>query len=193
MRGSGHRNVMYADSSTVREARAQYFAANGFSDASYTDRWVQIAKLGPIPLGFPNTSSRKRAIPMHDLHHVATGYTTTWIGESEIGAWEIAGGCTNYWAAWVLNAMGFWYGLFAAPRRIYRAFMRGRKSRTLYHLGWDDSLLELSVAELRARIGIVDATAKPAWRDRLAFMGWVALVFLVTFGPIGVALTLWAT
>ena len=53
---------MYADASTVRDARQQYFAANGFSDAGYTDNWVTIAKLGPIPLGFPNTPSRKPAL-----------------------------------------------------------------------------------------------------------------------------------
>ena len=38
----------YADTSSVADARDQYFAANGFSLASYSDRWVKL-KLGPIP------------------------------------------------------------------------------------------------------------------------------------------------
>jgi len=180
---------MYADGSTVRAARAEYFAANGFSDAGYNDSWVTI-KLGPIPLAFPNTSSRKRAVPLHDLHHVATGYTTTWIGESEIGAWEIAGGCTDHFAAWVLNAGGFGYGIVLAPRRIYRAFMRGRKSRTLYHSGWDDSLLELSVGELRKKLALDRADTPPTWRDRLAFAGWVALVSAPAVAAAGLAIAL---
>jgi hypothetical protein len=145
---------MYADSTTVRAARDQYFAANGFSTASYTDPWVSLGKLGPIPIGFPNSASRKRAIPLHDLHHVATGYQTTWIGEAEIAAWEIGGGCSDHWAAWVLNAAAFAYGAVLAPRRVFRAFARGRKSRTLYHTGWDDALLDLSVAELRHRLAL---------------------------------------
>jgi len=190
--GSGHRIVMYADTSSVRDARAQYFAANGFSDALYQDNWVKL-KVGPLPVVFPNTSSRRRALPMHDLHHVATGYSTSLIGEAEIGAWEIAGGCTDHWAAWVLNAGGFAYGVVLAPRRVYRAFMRGRKSRTLYHTGWNDSLLDLSVGELRARIGIDRDLARPSWRDRLAFAGWIALVSIPTLGAIGVALAIWAT
>ena len=122
---------MYADDESVRAAREQYFAANGFSAASYQDAWVKL-KIGPIPIAFPNTSQRKRAIPIHDLHHVATGYATTWAGESEIGAWEIAGSCTNYWAAWALDAGAFGVGMLIAPRRVYRAFVRGRHSRTLY-------------------------------------------------------------
>ena len=80
---------------TVRDARARYFAANGFSEAAYVDAWVRF-KVGPLPVVFPNTRSRKRAVPMHDLHHVATGYGTSLVGEAEIGAWEIAGGCGRF-------------------------------------------------------------------------------------------------
>jgi hypothetical protein len=183
---------MYADDSSVRAARDQYFAANGFSDAGYGDSWVKIGQLGPIPLGFPNTASRKRAIPLHDLHHVATGYTTSWVGECEIGAWEIAGGCTDHWAAWVLNALGFGYGLVLAPRRIYRAFMRGRRSRTLYHQGWDESLLDLSVGELKRRLR-VDSAARPSWRDRLAFAGWICLVSAPTILAAAVVIAMLAS
>lgn len=183
---------MYADSSSVRAAREQYFAANGFSEASYTADWVTLGRLGPIPLGFPNTESRKRAVPIHDLHHVATGYATTFTGEAEIGAWEIAGGCNDYWAAWVLNACSFGYGLVLAPRRVYRAFMRGRKSGTLYHTGWNDSLLDASVADLKARLAIDRADARTTWRDRFAFVGWVLLVSSPTLAVLAIAIALLA-
>jgi hypothetical protein len=170
---------MYAEASRVADARAEYFTANGFSDATYRDHWVRF-KLGPIPVAFPNTASRKRAIPLHDLHHVATGYSTTLVGEAEIGAWEIGGGCANYWAAWVLNGTAFAWGLLLSPRRIYRAFVRGRHSRTLYqsrapadHI---NDLLRLTVGELRARIAVTLEPPKPTWRDRVAFAGWVALL-----------------
>jgi hypothetical protein len=166
---------MYAEASTVRDARASYFESNGFSDAGYNDDWVHLKVLG-IPVAIPNTRSRKRAVPLHDLHHVATGYSTSLIGEAEIGAWEIGGGCTSYWAAWVLNGLGFTYGVVLAPRRIYRAFVRGRHSRTLYHTGWQDELLDVSVGELRERLGL-DQPITASWRDRVAFVGWIALAF----------------
>jgi hypothetical protein len=166
---------MDVDHTSVRAARDEYFAANGFSEAGYTAAWISVGKIGPIPVGFPNSASRKRAIPLHDLHHVATGYATSWVGEAEIGAWEIGGGCTDHWAAWMLNAGAFGYGLVIAPRRTYRAFVRGRKSRTLYHTGWDDSLLALSVAELRKKLAL-DRERATTWRDRLAFSSWCVLV-----------------
>ncbi|HTR51114.1 MAG TPA: hypothetical protein VMJ10_10445 [Kofleriaceae bacterium] len=162
---------------TVREARAQYFARNGFSEAGYRDRWVKL-KLGPVPLAFPNTRSRRRAIPMHDLHHVATGYETTVVGEGEIGAWEIAGSCGPYAAAWLLNAIAFAGGMVMAPRRTYRAFVRGRRARTLYRTGWCDELLDLDVAELRRRVAVSGQPPSATWRDRAAFAGWLALLAL---------------
>lgn len=181
--------VASPDSSTVRDARSQYFQANGFSDAGYRDAWVRI-KVGRIPVVFPNTASRKRAIPLHDLHHIATGYPTTLVGEAEIGAWEIASGCSDHWAAWMLNAVGFAYGLALAPRRVYRAFVRGRHSRSLYHTGWNDDLLDRSVGELRHQIGLGREPSATTWRDRAAFAGWVALVAMPGVGAMALAVAM---
>jgi hypothetical protein len=79
---------------TLREARARCFRENGIDeDGGYARKWVK--KLGPVPVLFPNTSGRRAALLPHDLHHVATGYGTTLVGEAEIGAWELASGCRN--------------------------------------------------------------------------------------------------
>lgn len=165
-----------ADAILVRDARARYFAANGFSDAGYRDRWV-VGKLGPLPFAFPNTRARQRAIPLHDLHHVATGYATTLVGEAEIAAWELAGGCASYPAAWLLDTSVFAVGVVIAPRRVYRAFVRGRHSRTLYRTGWRDGLLALTVGELRRALALDRDPAPARWRDRAAFAARVALAW----------------
>ena len=41
----------------------------------------------------------------HDLHHILTEYDTTWTGEAEVSAWELATGCKNYLAAWILDGL----------------------------------------------------------------------------------------
>jgi hypothetical protein len=165
------------DRELVRDARARYFADNGFDETGYTARWVKL-KIAGVPIAFPNTASRKRAVPLHDLHHVATGYATTLVGEAEIGAFEIAGGCGRHAAAWLLNAGAFSLGLLLAPRRTYRAFVRGRHARTLYRDGWRDGLLDLSVGELRRELRVDRTPPSPRWRDRAAFAAWVGLVAL---------------
>jgi ubiquinone biosynthesis protein Coq4 len=141
---------------TVREARAAYFRKAGFSELGYTDRWVKL-RAGPMPLWFPNTKARVRSVKLHDLHHVATGYDTTWTGEAEIGAWELAAGCGRHYAAWILDLFAVLIGLAIAPRRTWRAWRRGRRSRSLYALReLDEALLEESVEVLRDRLGLAD-------------------------------------
>jgi hypothetical protein len=144
----------YAPSLTLREARAQYFARAGFDERSYSERWVRLAIFGRTLLAFPNTAGRVRAVRLHDLHHVLTGYDTSWAGEGEIGAWELASGCRDHWAAWTLNASAAFIGLFVAPRRVLRAFARGRRERNLYDVELSDALLGETLGALRARLGI---------------------------------------
>ena len=142
--------VEYPEQMALRDARRVYFEANHFGeDGGYGDKWVDF-KLGPVPFPIPNAPSRVRAVRFHDLHHVLTGYDTNTIGEFEISAWEIAAGCKGFAAAWVLNLSGMFAGMLVAPRRIVRAFVRGRRSRTLYGETFDP-LLDLTVREGRAR------------------------------------------
>jgi hypothetical protein len=145
----------YDDELTVRDARAAYFAASGFAaDGGYGDRWVFL-KAGTVTVfAFPNTAGRVRAVRFHDLHHVLTGYDTTWTGEAEIAAWELAAGCARHYAAWVLNIGAAAIGLFIAPRQVARAFARGRRSRSLYREQFSEELLEQRVGELRARLNL---------------------------------------
>ena len=138
----------------VREARARYFAENGFGDGGYDDRFV-VLRVASVPvLVFPNTKQRVRSVRIHDVHHVLTGYATSWCGEGEIAAWELASGCRDHWAAWYLNFWAALIGLFISPRAIGRAFRRGRKSRNLYGREWDDGILDRSASELRRELGL---------------------------------------
>lgn len=139
----------YPAEMTLREARARYFQDNKFGDdGGYNDAWVDF-KLGPIPMPFPNTQGRLKAVRVHDLHHILTGYATDTLGEFEISAWELGAGCKNFWAAWQLNLGGMAAGVAVSPGRIYRAFVRGLASRSLY--GEDiEAQLDREVGEVKA-------------------------------------------
>ncbi len=145
---------MYPDELSVGEARERFFERLGLPDGGYSARWVEL-KAGPVPLRFPNTAARVRAVRLHDLHHIATGYEPNWIGEAEISAWELASGCRDYYAAWVLNIAGLVIGLLLAPARVSRAFARGRRSRNLYAEGFREELLSENLGDLRRRLGLL--------------------------------------
>jgi ubiquinone biosynthesis protein Coq4 len=138
----------------VREARARYFAENGLGDGGYGDRFVVLRVAGVPALLLPNTKQRVRSVRIHDVHHVLTGYATSWRGEAEIAAWELASGCRDHWAAWGLNLSAALIGLCSAPRAVWRAFRSGLRCRNLYEREWDDGILERSVGELRRELGL---------------------------------------
>ena len=184
----------YDDDLTLGEARERYFAANGFS-ARYDERWVKL-RLGKHALPvLPNTRARVAAARVHDLHHVATGYDTSWTGEGEIGAWELASGCGPYLAAWVLNLGAFGIGLWISPRRMLRAFVRGRHTRNFYAEGFNSARLTRTVGKLRRELGLNQAVPSATPMDLLSFGGWMLLC--LTYGLAGslalplVALAMW--
>jgi hypothetical protein len=139
--------------STVRAAREQYFRVLGVANGGYDDRWVHV-RVGPAGFCFPNTRGRVRAVKLHDLHHILTEYETTWTGEAQIAAWEIASNCRRYYIGWLLNFGALAIGILIAPRLVYRAFVRGRHTRNLYAGEFNESLLDRKVGDLRAELGL---------------------------------------
>jgi hypothetical protein len=186
----------YASTLTLREARARYFEENGFGkDGGYGDAWVDF-KFGPVPFPFLNTPSRVRAVRYHDLHHVLTGYRTDVCGEFEISAWEIGAGCKSFVAAWGLNLSGMLAGSLVIPRRTFRAFVRGRRSRSFYGLSLE-TLLEQTVEQSRERMGVraaddarataLDATLFAAALVPGFVIGFVLFAFGLAALPFGLA------
>lgn len=143
-----------ADASrTMLAARDDYMAENGFEVADYTLPTVQLKAFG-VYREFPNTPNRQWAIPLHDLHHVATGYGTDFAGEAEVGAWELRAGCETP-VVYGLNAAAAIIGMFVAPLRVIAAFRAAKGARSLYRAPVPmEKALAMTVGELRAHLGI---------------------------------------
>jgi hypothetical protein len=182
----------YDPALSLRDARRQYFAANGLGEGGYEEKWVKLAA-GPLRFAFPNMAGRVYAVRFHDLHHVVTGYATNWTGEAEIGAWEIASGCRDLLAAWVLNLYAMQIGLWISPRSVWRAFARGRHTRNLYGEPWSDALLDEKVGEMRRRLALEGTAQRASVSDRARFLAWSsAAVALTIASAIPGSLLVWA-
>jgi hypothetical protein len=181
---------------TMLVARDAYFRQNGFgADGGYSKPWVDF-KFGGVPFPIPNSPARVAAVCFHDLHHVVTGYATTFQGELEISAWEIGAGCKNVWFAWLINLGGLAAGLMVAPRLTARAFARGLASDTLYGESYD-ALLGQTVTEVQHRLRVNEEDVPPmnvAGWSRFALAGVMGLivgllhfVVLLPLVPLGLA------
>ena len=185
----------YPGDMTLHDARALFFARSNLgAEGGYSDRWVRV-EAKPFPFYFPNTRSRVKAARLHDLHHIALEYETDWPGEAEIAAWEIASGCGSYIWAWLLNLGAFAVGMVLFPRRLFRAFARGRHAANLYH---DNPLQETelttrTVEWLRNRLLMSPKDLPARGSDKWAFALWclIAATYHAAFLVAGLAVLWW--
>lgn len=132
----------------------RYLGENGFTHEEYTAPTVQLFA-GPISFRVPNPEARQRAVPLHDVHHVVTGFGTDVIGEGEQGAWELRAGCPGFIPIF-LNSVAMLGGFLLSPRRVMRAFRSGKGAETLYgstRISYD-AALAMSLPDLRRRLGV---------------------------------------
>ncbi len=177
------------DARRIGEALEEFYRVNDYGvDGGAAARWVRVS-LKPLPLSFyvPNFDARRQALRLHDIHHLVTEYQTNLAGEAEIAAWEIGGSCTTYWAAWLLNFTAFCYGWLCLPRRVFRAFVRGRRTRNLYHEGWRDALLDETIDRMRRRLDLVQTTPRARLSDIGLYLVSVMMAIVSTAG-IGAAI-----
>ena len=146
-----------SSSLTVREARDAYLAENGFSIEEYASKWTKASFFG-IRFVVPNTRRHRFGIMLHDLHHVATGYGTDLAGEGEISGWELRQ--VSSLGAYVggIVTLGAAMGFLLEPRRTVAAFRAGRHHTPLFATVLTEreyeELLDLTVGELRERVGV---------------------------------------
>ncbi|BCM93610.1 hypothetical protein IAD21_05501 [Abditibacteriota bacterium] len=146
---------MTPETETVRVARDRFLAQNGFDLSCYTAPQLPL-HLGRFIVRVPNPG----VLDLHDLHHVATGYPTTIVGEAEISIFELRGGCPVPLVR-LLCFGAILFGLVLNPRRMARASRRAHNVRTLYDKSISyETLLDMSVLDLRQYLGLTRPPGK---------------------------------
>ena len=136
---------------TAQDALSRFFVDQGlFPEGSTADDWIgdRWYRMGGVPV-LPLVGKLKQSLILHDIHHLVTGYDTSWSGEFELAGWELgSGGCHTHFFFWFDRIGAFAFGLLTAPRRVLRAFRAGWHARNLYRLD-AYRVLRMDVDELR--------------------------------------------
>ena len=114
----------------------------------YGASWFYATILGrSVPI-FPRLGFRQ-GLPAHDTHHMLNGYATTWVGECETAAWELAsGGCGPFVVYWFDRLFFLLIALAVAPVATLHAWQRGWGQRNVYRLD-PEELLVMDIDEVR--------------------------------------------
>ena len=161
------------DDRTPREILSKFYTDNNLDqDGGQSSSSVKIELTTKLHFYFPNFNARRKAVIKHDIHHLLTTYKTTLAGESEISAWEIASGCKNYWAAFLINTSGVMLGISINFWGVLKAFSRGRRTKNLYHHQFsNDEALDMKISDLRRHfyLGKYTKDTKPTLIDFILF------------------------
>jgi hypothetical protein len=142
---------------TVRELLTDYYRRAGLLDpgqrvdARLHDRWIRMRIRGRL-IPIKPLLGHQHAILLHDVHHMVSGYGTSFREELQLAAWELgSGGCRWYALFWLNRINAVLLGLLFCPMRTLRALRAGRGLRNLY--GCDASeILDLDFAAVRAYV-----------------------------------------
>lgn len=171
---------MNIDHLKIREALSVlYESYNLKPDGGIQDPSVKIEIFKNFSLYIPNFETRKKVVVKHDIHHVVTGYSAVMKGETEISAWELSTGCTHNWFAFIINTFGMMSGVLFNLTGIWRAWMRGRKTKNLYHEKYKlDTLMNLTVVDLKEELGLQNENTSISY----SAFGFLSFVCFLIFG-----------
>jgi hypothetical protein len=176
---------------TLREARAAFYQRNGFPQdgGACSERWSPLG-CRDLKTYLPNFEWRRRALPVHDLHHVITGYEFSPTGEFQMSAWEFAAGRYPNSLSTLFCLPLVCIGTVARPGLTFAAFVRGRRSKTLYAATDLSALLSRSVREVRQEYLPAQAV-RAAPRDWGAFLALFTASALLCMAPLLLASALY--
>jgi len=84
-----------------------------------------------VPL--PNIEARQVYLKYHDIHHLVAGYSVGRIGEGQMSSWELGTGSFFVsLSVGFMNLVALSTGFLLRPKRMWRAFLRGCRSRNIY-------------------------------------------------------------
>lgn len=75
---------------TILMELQQYWRNNNLPTDGGVKEKFNDAKIGKFTFKYPNLDGK--ALILHDINHLITGYDTNWTGECEVSAWELASG-----------------------------------------------------------------------------------------------------
>lgn len=175
---------------TPRELLPEFYKQYQLNDdGGQSSSYVRVELIKKVFIYFPNFDARRKAVFKHDVHHIATGYTSTFKGETEIGAWEIASGCRHYWVAFILDMQAVMIGMLFNPAGVYNAFVKGRRTKNLYRdVFTDEQLMDMPLSAIKENLLLnsYPEKKKGSFIDLLLFL--LLLLFGVLYSVLSLAL-----
>ena len=126
-------DVVMPAATSLDDELAAFYRRCGFGEVVGARPCTVKVYTGCLLVPLPNIEARHTYLKYHDLHHLITGYSVGRIGEGEVSAWELGtGSFLSSPLLGTMNLIALSTGLVLQRKRMWRAFVRGCRSRNLY-------------------------------------------------------------
>jgi len=116
----------------IDKALKVFYEESGFEvESGKRPAFVEVF-VGCMLIPLPNVDTRRKYIKYHDLHHIINEYDVTQVGEGEVSAWELGTGSLLHPILMFMNLIAISTALAVSPRRVFKAYLIGCKSKNLY-------------------------------------------------------------
>lgn len=130
---NSHTSIASHKSETPLDDALHTFYANSGFDVETGKRPLFVdVFIGCLLVPLPNVDTRRKYLKYHDLHHVITGFDASQIGEGEVSAWELGTWSLIHPILMFMNLIAISTALAISPKRVFKAYLLGCKSRNLY-------------------------------------------------------------
>ena len=158
---------------------AAFYRKHGFDEGTGERALTVPVYTGCMLVPLPNIETRHKYLKYHDLHHIVGRYGVGRIGEGEVSSWELGTGSVLASPTLALmNLIALSTGLVLEPKRMWKAFVRGTRSRNLYSASVRQRVERGewgSVRELRGYLLEVRTPSRFVSALRAVEFGWYAV------------------
>ena len=158
-------------------------------DGGENDDTFKFKVFGKV-FNLPNPNFRKKALYIHDLHHILNKCDITWKGEAFIAGWEISTGIWKHFPLGFLSSWAMGYSIWIYPKSVLKGFKKGLNNIGVIDLNIDKSdFMKMEFEELE-RLTTKNSIKEMYVLEWFTFLFWIIisqmiflfpLIFVVTF------------
>lgn len=136
------------EAKTILEDLKEYWKKNNLPEDGGESEVFNKAQIGRFSFRYPNLNGK--ALLLHDINHFLTGYPTTWKGEFQVSAWELAsGGRKGFPTTWIYPISLSILGLLFYPLQTIKAYKNGKDKQNAFIIYRQTDIFKMTINEIK--------------------------------------------
>ncbi len=133
---------------TILEELETYWKERNLPQDGGKNEKLNKAQIGSFSFRYPNLNGK--ALLLHDINHLITDFPTTWKGEFQVSAWEMASGARKGFPLTLIYPVSLvLIGLIIYPREVLSAYKYGTNKQNAFLIYSQTDIFQMTLEEIK--------------------------------------------